>query len=313
MNAVNNNRRRLHKKRWALTYRGRQSLNGWLFISPWLLGFALFFAYPLGQSLYFAFSKVAIEAGGGYITRPVGFENFIYAFRVDTAFVPQLTSTLGSMAFSLPVIVISSLLLALLINQNFRGRTLVRSIFFLPVIIASGVIMNIIRQDVFAQSMQSGSEALHVFQSQGLTQVLERANLPASVIEYYTNIVSQIFDLLWKCGVQILLFLAGLQSINRSLYEAADVEGATAWEKFWRITVPVISPIILLCVVFTVIDSFTDYSNGMMQMIYRVGIVQMRYDYGTAIAWIYSICVFAVVGLIAALMSRFVIYQGGSE
>ncbi len=297
------------KKPRGLSYRGRQSLNGILFVMPWIIGFSLFFAYPLGQSLYFSFCKVAIPPEGGYVTRGVGFENYIYAFRTDTSFLPELMSTMGSMLFSMPVIVISSLMLSLLINQNFRGRTIVRAIFFLPVIVASGVIMNIIREDVFAQSMQTGSEALHVFRAQGLTQVLERANLPASVIDYYTNIVSQVFDLLWKCGVQILLLLAGLQSINRSLYEAADVEGATAWEKFWRITVPIISPILLVCVVFTVIDSFTDYANGMMQMIYNIGIVQMRYDYGTAISWIYSLCVFGVVGLAAALMSKFVFYQ----
>lgn len=297
------------KRRRGLSYRGREARSGWLFISPWLLGFAVFFAYPMGQSLLFSFSKLAIQPNGGYMTRFVGLENYIYAFVTDANFTKVLLETVQEMLFSVPVILIVSLLLAMLLNQKFRFRTAARAIFFLPVIVASGVIMNIIREDIFATAMRTGAESLNVFQSRGLEMALEKASMPPALITYFTTIVSQIFDLLWKCGVQILLFLAGLQSISGSLYEAAEVEGATGWEKLWHITVPMISPIILLCVVYSVIDSFTDYSNKMMQLIYNTGIVQLRYDYGTAIAWIFSLIVLVMVGLVAAIMSRFVFYQ----
>jgi len=300
---------RKSKARGHLSYQGREALHGWLFILPWLVGFALFFAYPMGQSLQFSLSKLAVLPQGGYKTRFVGLENYVYAFITDAKFTKDLLSTVQDMLFSVPVIVMVSLLLALLLNQKFHMRTVARAIFFLPVIIASGVIMNIIREDIFAKTMRTGAEALNVFQSQGLKLALEKMSLPPAMIAYLAEIVSRIFDLLWKCGIQMLLFLAGLQSISGSLYEAAEVEGATAWEKFWRITVPMISPIILLCVVYSVIDSFTDYSNAMMQLIYNTGIVQLRYDYGTAIAWIFSAIVLAMVGLVAAVMSRFVFYQ----
>lgn len=239
-----------------------------------------------------------------------GWSNYRYAFLSDPIYIRTWVESLQNMAYEVPIIVIYSLFIAVLLNQKFRGRTLARAIFFLPVIVASGIIMTIFRNDVFASSIRIGNaQAAYIFQSTGLQELLLEAGVHYRIVQYFTEIINRIFDLTWKSGVQILLFLAGLQTIPASLYEASDVEGCTAWEGFWKITFPMISPIILVNVVYSVIDAFTDYSNTIMQMIYNVGYVQLRYAYSATIAWLYFISIFLIIGLVNFILSKKIFYM----
>ncbi len=292
-----------------LTNLRRRAWTGRLFVLPWALGFLLFFARPLVQSLVFSFQNISVEARG-YVATPAGVANYVFAFVQDPEFVRTLLAAMQNMAYEVPLILLFSLFIAVILNQNFRGRVLARAVFFLPVVVTSGIVMAILREDIFARQIQSGNaQAAYVFRASGLQEILVTSGLDYRIVGYFTNVVNRIFEMAWKSGVQILLFLAGLHTIPPSSYEAAQMEGATAWESFWKITFPLISPLILVNVIFTVIDSFTDYGNRVMQMIYDVAFRQIRFGYGAAIAWIYFLWVFAVIGIVNVLVSRRTFYM----
>jgi ABC-type sugar transport system permease subunit len=296
--------KRLGKKR---SLERKYAWVGRLFILPWLIGFLFFFLRPMIQSLIFTFQSIKIGPSG-FETSFVGLENYKFAFLKDPNFVRLFTDAIKNMAYEVPIIVMFSLFIAVILKQNFRGRFLARAIFFLPVIITSGVIVQILKEDVLAKSM-SDMETVYMFKTTGFADLLLQSGLNSSIVKYFTDIIGKIFDLTWKSGVQILLFLAGLQSIPGSLYEASNVEGATAWESFWKITFPMVSPIILVNIIYSVIDSFTDYGNKVMQLIYTAANIQLRYDYSATLSWIYFISVFAIVGLVVGLISKRIFYM----
>lgn len=291
-----------------LTNEGRRAWTGRLFVLPWVLGFFLFFARPLVQSLVFSFQTISVDPQG-LIARPAGIDNYAFAFVQDPAFARSLLEAMQNMAYEVPLIMFFSLFIAVILNQRFAGRTVARAVFFLPVVVTSGIVIAILREDIFARQIQSGNaQAAYVFRASGLQDMLVAAGLDYRLVNYFTNVVNRIFDMAWKSGVQILLFLAGLHTIPPSSYEVAQMEGATGWESFWKITFPLISPLILVNAVFTIIDSFTDYGNRVMQMIYDVAFRQIRFGYGAAIAWIYFLFVFAMLGLVNVLLSRRTFY-----
>jgi ABC-type sugar transport systems, permease components len=295
-----------------LTYEQRRSWAGRLFILPWLLGFLLFFAKPLLQSVYYTFCEIKL-GNKGYEIVFKGLVNYIFVFTQDPDFFRLLLpETLKNLVYEIPIIAIFSLFIAALLNQKFRGRGFVRAIFFLPVIITSGIIIHILKQDIFASSvMQSNSQAVYMFKSSGLQDLLLQNGLDYKIVNYFTEVINRIFDLTWKSGVQILLFLAGLQTIPGALYEAADVEGSTAWESFWKITFPMVSPYIVMNIIYTIIDTFTDYGNTVMQTIYDTAIMQVRYAYSCTLSWIFLVCVFTIIGIVNALISKRVYYMAG--
>lgn len=221
---------------------------------------------------------------------PTG-EAFICSFRVfkttrtllsPTANSPgHLRESLGGLLADVLIILAFSLFVALILKSKFRGRTAVRAIFFLPVIIASGVVLDLLNNNDMASLLLSGDRNSILFDSGGMNDWLIPMGLGPLI-----EVVQNIFDMSWKSGIQILLFLAGLQTISPQMYEVANVEGATAWEKFWKITFPLLTPILLLNVVYTIIDSFTDFSNQTMRIIMDYA-QHMRIGYGSALAIIY--------------------------
>ena len=293
------------KKR--MTLEKQLAWSGRLFVLPFVIGFLLFFLKPLLQSLYFVFQKVSLEIGG-FRTEFVGVKNIKYIFLEDPDYVRKLVESLVGMIYQVPLIIIFSLFMAVVINQKFRGRLIVRSIFFLPVIISSGVIIQILKDDVFASNLTKG-ETAYMFQSFGLRDILIRAGMVSGLIDLFTNVSNSIFELMWKSGIQILLFLAALQTIPPPLYEASSIEGATAWENFWKITIPMISPIILVNIVYSIIDSFTDYGNKVMLMISDASI-GMQFENAAAMSWVYFLGVFIIIGIAVFVMSKWVFYSG---
>lgn len=276
-----------------------QARNGHLFCIPLYIGAALFFILPLIQSIRYSFSNVTPELGS-MMTKYIGTENYHYIFKVDVDFVTNLIGSFTSLLYQVPFILIASLFLATIINQKFKGRTFVRAVFFLPVIVASGVVISLIRGDALSSTMMEGEAGKTIFSATVLTEFLQSTGLSRSITEYFTVITNNMFDLLWKTGIQTLMFLAALQSISPTLYEASAVEGATAWENFWLITFPMLVPMMLVNTVYTVVDSFTDLSNNVMTQI--LGTTNnIEYGKAAAMGWVYTLIILVVLAVVFML------------
>lgn len=277
----------------------------WFFLAPWLLGLTYFFLIPFVKSVMYSFNTVKIGDLGLEFTS-VGLENYRYMLFEDASFFRTIVEAVQSLAASVPSILIFSLFVALILNQKFKGRLLARSIFFLPVIVASGMVIVIIQQDVFAQTGMKADTT--IFQTGAISEILYRLEFSNKLITQFTTATSQVFDLTWKSGVQILLFLSALQSIPPTYYEAASVEGANAWESFWKITFPVLTPTCLLVTVYTIIDSFTDFANPVMsQIISKFN--ELKYGFASASAMVYFVVIIAILGAVVGLLSRRVFYN----
>ena len=232
---------------------------GWLFVLPFIIGFVFFYLRPIIQTVEYSFGNVELDIGG-YDVSFVGWDNFHYAFRSDQYYTNNLIKTVTSLLYRVPVIVISSLFFAVLLNRQFKGRTFMRAVFFLPVIVASGVVINVLKSDVVSGTMLSGDMASlsgggSMVGSSGLQELLTNAGLNTKLVSVFVSISNNLFDLMWQTGIQMIIFLAGLQTIPPALYEAADTEGASGWEEFWMITLPMLAPMLLINMVYTVIDS----------------------------------------------------------
>ncbi len=292
-------------KKPKLTIEGRKAMSGRLFILPFTIGFLLFFLKPALESLTFVFNDVSLKVGG-FTMQFVGLKNLKYIFLTDPDFNKNLVSSMTSLLYKVPVVIIASLFFAIVLNSKFHGRTFVRAVFFLPVIIASGVVMEIINSDTFATSLISSSEGMKTTvsaSSYGLTSLLVDMGLNEKVVEYFSYISSNLYDLMWRTGIQMIIFLAALQSISPSLYEASEVEGASAWENFWMITIPMISPMILINVVYTIIDTFTDSANVVMDQINSV-FADQQYDRAAAMSWVYFLIIGLLLAIVLLLSSR---------
>ena len=287
-------------------YRGIEQLKsryGWLFISTWLIGVVLFFAIPVIQSIIYSFSQMTVNEGG-IQTIFIGMKNYKYIIAEHTDYLNWLRKSVTNFLYSLPIIVLLSLVLALLLNQKFKGRLFFRALYFMPVIIASGVVIEIISSMTtgdISESSVSESVSGGMFSVQDVIAVLD---LPSEIAEYVQKIISNIFDLIWSSGIQTVLFIAGLQSIPSSLYEASRVEGATKWEEFWFITFPMLSNVTLLVMVYTMVELFISNRNVMILKVYDL----MRaavYDQTSAMMWFYFLVVGGIMGVIVGIYKKF--------
>lgn len=302
-----------------MSYEKKKGLYGYGFIALWFIGALMFFIVPLLQSFYYSFHNVAPEVGEVAITSLVDnltkekniFLNYKTAFMTDPKFRQYLVTVLKDMALSLPVIVVFSLFVAIIINQKFRGRTFARAVFFLPVIIATGPVYAIITGDLETSGNSSAEQFSTMFEADMVDQLLEFVGIYGfgdTFTEMLTTITSDILNLVWKCGIQIIIFLSALQGIPPSAKEAAAIEGATSWEFFWKITLPYISPMIIVNIVYTVIDSFTDPTNEVMGRLLEIQ-SEWKYGLSAAMAWSYFGIILVVLGIIFAIMNKLVWYD----
>lgn len=280
---------------------------GWFFVAPWILGISVFFVWPMVESVIYSFSTLNVS-DNGFEKTFVGLDNYLYFFTEDTFFVRYLTKSIGGIIPSALMILSFSILIALVLKEKFLGRSLARAVFFFPVIIASGVVITILKNQVMMSgSAVSDMSPSYLFQAPNLVNIFSDLKVPAKVLTSITNILNEIFDLTWKSGVQILLLLAAINNIPASFYEVGVMEGATAWEKFWKITFPTISPTLLVVVIYTIIDGFTDYGNKVMEML-RSFYTNNNYAYSATIGVIYFVCILVLIGLINLIAQRFVFY-----
>lgn len=302
------------KKQKQLGLKKKQARTGLLFVSPFIVGLLVYFIMPIIQSIQFSFSNIVVT-GTGFTQEFIGLQNYIRAFTIDPNFRQILVTAVIDMSYTVPLIVIFSFFAATLLNRPFRGRGLARTVFFLPVILTSGVILAIensdmligMAQETLNQAGEVGSDS--GFQSLQLRTLLMQSGLNQSFVSYITGAIDSIYEVITASGVQILIFLAGLQSVPGSLYEAAVVEGASGWEMFWKITFPMVSPLILVNAIYSIVDSFTKPTNEMMIAIQDTAFELSYYGYSAAMSWIYFGVVLLLLGLVSFIISRYVYYQ----
>lgn len=299
--------RRLRKK--GMSFERRRMLVGILFCSPFLIGFLMFFLSPMVQSIRYAFSSMKLDQSG-IVLKFVGLKNFQEALFADPYYVRTIMESVRDMAIQVPIILIFSIFIALLLNQKFRGRTVARAIFFLPVIVVSGIILEILQADYLSNAIMSGSQSVGLMGGFNSYEMLYALGMPMELAETLVPVLYDVFNLIWNSGVQILLFLAGLQTVPPSLYEVARIEGATAWETFWKVTFPLISPMILMNIVYTVVDYFTTSMNPVIKMISQQS-SNMKFEYAAGLSWMYLIVVLVLLGIIYWIINRRITYVVG--
>lgn len=287
----------------------RKAISGYIFISPFLIGFAVFMVKPLLQSLYMSFCNVEIAAG---VINPVftKIDQYKYALTIDPQFNQLLVQEFTRMLTNSLAIMVFSFFVALILNQEFKGRALVRAIFFLPVILSSGVILGLETNNSLMAQMQTDiNEAVSgISITATVESLLRTANVGTRLFEQVFSIIDGIYDVAIASGIQIIIFLSGLQTISSSMYEAADIEGCTAWESLWKITFPMISSMFLVNWVYTIIDFCMRSDNQVIDKINRVMITDINYGLASAMSWLYFLIVMAFVGITSLLISKGVYY-----
>lgn len=274
-----------------------KSTYGRMFVLHWEIGLLVFFIVPIVKSLYFSFCKVSF-GGGEFHYDPIGFSNYRYAINEDAYFTDNMAATLSALFPSMMVIVILSLILALLLNQKFKGRLFFRMLYFVPVIIASGVVIQHIFNSTSSELSSSGVSDSFAADMVQIDDIMAWLSLPAEIGAFFSNLLNDIFNLVWNCGIQIVLFISGMQSIPDSLYEVSKVEGATKWEEFWFITLPMLARTLILVIIFTLVEIITDKTNSVMDLAYNYMTSISNYGIASAMLWSY----FAVVGTIMLIV-----------
>lgn len=302
------NKEKRRKPRRGMSMELRRQQQGWWYILPWLFGTFFFFCLPMIEAFTYSINQIIITPNG-FSKKYIGVDNYLYFLTVDDKFLRNLADSVLGMVPQVILIVSLSVFLAVLIKDKFAGRTLVRSVFFFPVILASGVVLTVLQQDAAMNGTNTaGSGLTYLFKVPSLVSAFAALGVPDAFLAFITSVVNKVFDLTWKSGVQILLMQAAINNVPMSSYEVADIEGATAWEKFWMITFPMISPSFVVVIIYTVIDSFTDYGNKVMTML-RTYYSQGNYSYSATIGVIYFIAVLLLIGVINLLLKKTVYYE----
>lgn len=318
--------------RWAISWKGaielkaakkrrlslsqKKSISGYLFILPWLVGFIVFYVRSLIMTGQFAFSELTVDTvNGGYSLRNVGWDNFYYAFRVHATFKQVLTTSVLDMIIDVPLVIFFSLFIAMLLNREFKGRAIVRAIFFLPVILNTEAVQAAL--DLSSAMMTGGisSEVAEVAESAAGTlafsvdyiiDMFTTLGLPASIVDYIVQAVARINDIISASGVQIVIFIAALQSIPSSMYEVAKIEGATGYETFWKVTFPMVMPHIVTNILYTIVDSYTD--SSVVDLAYDVAFSEFNYGLSSVFSLVSTVVTCLILVLICGIIQKRTFY-----
>jgi|AGTN01.2.fsa_nt_gi ABC-type sugar transport systems, permease components len=294
-----------------MTLRQKQKIMGLIFISPWLLGFVLFFVFNFIRSVVYSFSAITLNPGGGYSIEFAGLSNFKEAFLVNAVFNPTLTESLGNIVINVPLITFFSLFIAIILNRKFKGRALVRAIFFLPVIMATSAITSAMSSnlDALMEGMAGAREYEQVsgFNATFMLHLFIEYGIPQNIAAYLLGAVSRVYEIIRLSGVQILIFLAALQSISDSLYEVAHIEGATRYEIFWKITFPMVSPLILTNVVYTIVDLYSQ--SEIVTLAHDTAFTGLNFGLASAMSLVSSVSICIILLIFARLVSKKIFYQ----
>ena len=266
----------------------KENAKGYIFILPFIIGFIFFFAYPFIQSVFWSFGEVTFK--DGVAVNLTGLKNYIYALRSDASYYKLLYTAVVEMVVKLPLILIFSFIMANFLKPQFAGRNVIRLIFFLPVILSSGIVTSM--EDYSLMQDLSG-----IVTVSSLEQFLVDMNFPGFLAGYISSAVEQVGTIVNSSGIQILIFLAALQGISPSIYEAASIEGATSWECFWKITFPMVLPQIIVCMVYTLVNCFINANNKVMEHIYNTAFVKFNFGVSSSMAVIYSLIIIVMLAI----------------
>ena len=306
------------KKRSSASLDVKKARAGWLFVLPFIIGFVLIYLPIIFDSIKYSFQEVKILIGGGYETTFVGLKNYRTALFDDAAFVSNVTTGLKQLILDIPSIVLFSLFVAIILNQKIAGRAAFRAIFFIPVILSTGLISSIDSANILATSMESSgiddgsgqaSTASEIVSVLDIQNLFKDMMIGTEILTYVVSLVNNIFNIVNRCGVQMLIFLSGLQSISPAIYVSCSIDGASGWETFWKVTLPMLSPMILVNAVYTIIDSFTSDSNVVMAYIQKLYNFSGTNTVTSAMSWMYFMLVILVIAIVAGLLGSFVFYQ----
>ena len=284
---------------------------GYFFILPFIIGAVFFLLIPLITSLRYSFSNLTVNSTGtGYDLAFVGIQNYYQLLAVDPTYRQVLLEAIWNMIINVPIAVVFSFFIASILNQKFRGRGLVRGIFFLPVLLSSGIYLRLASVDQMTNMMQQGASSSGGDGSMAtaFVNMLNSLNFDISLINFLVSAVDRISTIVAMSAIPIIIFLAAFQSISPSIFEASYIEGATGWEVFWKISFPMVSSQILVCVVYTIIDSFTSSSNVMINLVHQTSFTSFNFGLGSAMVWIYMVIIFASIGLIFAILNKHIFY-----
>ena len=306
MTGTEKNRKRLH-----LTYEQKNALHGYRFILPWLIGFLIFYVGSLFQLGEFSLSRIGLDAATGMTKEYVGFANYVEAFTSHGTFKQTLTSSVMDMLIDLPMIIFFSLFVAIMLNKKFRGRSVVRAIFFLPIILSADTVGTAIQRATELVNAGVASSSTELAQAGAVSvsyymQLFGDLAIPESVLGYIVDAVNRIGSIIRGSGVQIILFIAALQSIPGSLYEVAKIEGATAYETFWKVTFPMVMPHIITNTIYTVVDRFS--TSQIVTLATRTYKELYNYGLSSAFSIVSTLLTIAILSLIVYLLNKRAFY-----
>ena len=288
----------------------RKAISGYIFIAPFIIGFLVFMVKPFIDSLMMSFQLVELS-GEGYTRTFNGLDNYNYVFNVDSEFNRLLTEEMVRMIIYTIAIIVFSFFIAIILNQKFKGRGLVRAVFFLPVILSSGVILGLEDNNSYMSIMKDTVETTTqgISVSAAVESILKTMDIGGAVFDKVFEVIDNIYDVAISSGMQIIIFLSGLQTISSSMYEAASIDGCTKWESLWKITFPMISSLFLVNWIYTVVDFCMRSDNQVIKRVQFTMITNLRYDYASAMAWVYFAVVVVFVGITSLIISKVVYYN----
>ena len=299
-------------KKHSLTLSQKRTVNGYLFILPWLVGFAAFYVRSLFMTIQFSLSELTVGVSG-YELSWVGLQNYLYAFTVHGNFKQILTSSVINMVVDVPLIIFFSLFMALMLNRKFKGRTLVRAIFFLPVILNAEAIVDAIETATMmvATGVSSSSQEMAQSSSSGMgigyyIDLFGNLMISRDLLAYIVGAVNRITSIVSASGVQIVIFIAALQSIPSSMYEVAKIEGATGYETFWKVTFPMVMPHIITNIVYTVVDSFVNSDE--VTLAYNTAFTEFNYGLSSVFSLVSTVVTCLILVLVCGFISKKTFY-----
>lgn len=300
-------------RRKGLSLERKKSLFGYVFVSPIIIGMIAIYIPVLVQSCIYSFTENAGRYGEDY--KFVGWQNYHDALFVESGFLQNVYSSTVALLPQIFIILIFAFFMANILNQNFRGRSVARVIFFIPVVLSTGIVTyfdNLSSMtDIYegGDKLDIGGAAASTFDFVEIEAMLLSALGNSGLATIISGAIGSLYTVITSSGVQMLIFLSGLQSISINMYEAAKVEGATGWEVFWKISFPMISPLILVNLLYTVIDLFTSVDNATISFIAKYYENVATYSVASAFSWMYTILLLLFVGIVFVLVQKLIVYQ----
>lgn len=296
----------MKRKLFKLSLKQKQNYTGYIWVAPFIIGFIFFFLAPMLQSFRFSVSELKFTTDG-YELKYVGLENFKYALTVDPNFNQHFTETILGILINIPAVILFSFFIASVLNQEFKGRTLARAIFFLPVILTAGVLHELEVEDLMYLTTRDRGNIL--LSAAMVRDFFLDMRLPRAIIDYVIIAASNIPQIIEYSAIPILIFLAGLQSVPAHLYECAKIEGATGWEMFWKITFPLVSPLFLTNVIFITVYSFTAPGNSLVGYISSLTWGRGIFGVSVAMSLMYFLAISLILLVVGFILERNVFYM----